>query len=234
MSNRFRDDVITAALVHARGDDRAVLAGALAWSTGSEAVPVLQRLLTEKGPGSAHVRAVALDALGERLGEAGTPLYTDALADSAYGVQVNAAIVLAECGDERGGTGLLAWFRRRLLKKNREVSYDPCEVPAVITYAVRHNLLGPVAAILKENPSRLSGDERERLAVTWPEVANQGVDSGIEPPRPDAARLHNWLYESMQRTPTHEQRTIPDELEISFVRDAISRSMKPARGRSRD
>jgi len=220
----YRDDVIAAALPFVKGDDRTVLIGALGSSQGATGADLLHQVFGERGSGTGHDRAVALSGLRFRIGAEGTPLYAAALTDRSVPVQLSAILALAQFGDARATTPVIAWLTRKLRRNNRLATCDPWEVPAPITFAVRNECVQQVAVVLVSNLSRLDPTEREWLALVWPDLESRGV--GSDPSPPDPVGLDKWLYESATRP---EDYAASQRFTDTYVQAALARAHRRAR-----
>jgi hypothetical protein len=229
MVDLHRDEVIVAALPYARGEDRAVLVGALGSSRGSEGVPALYQLIQAQGPGSSQIRSSALQQLATRVGKEATPAFAEALRDRSAEVQTAALLVLVECGDDRAVPDVLAYLKRRLRRKNRLATWDPQEVPAPIAFALRHGVLDQVAQILTDNLARLDDEEWTRLMAAWPQVASGRLSGSHGLPPPDSATLDDWLYEYGGR---REDRQDDAAAWASVVVKALARAQQRAQDQS--
>lgn len=228
MVDLHRDEVIVAALPYARGEDREVLVGALGSASGSEGVPALYQLVREQGPGSSHIRSSAVQQLATRVGKEATPVYAEALRDRSAEVQTAALLVLVECGDDRAVPHVLAYFKRRLRRKNRLATWDPREVPGTIAFALRHGVLDQVAQILTDNLARLDDEEWTRLMTAWPQVASGRISGSQGLRRPDPAMVDDWLYEYGGR---REDR--PDD-DAGACESAVIKALVRAQQRAQD
>jgi len=221
-ADMYSDDVLMAALEHARGDDRTVLVGALGRARGDLGPEALRRFVRPEGGEAGHTRAAALQALGRRVGADETMLYASALTDRSVPVQLAAIQVLAQCGDRRAAREVFGWLQRKLRRKSRSRNWDPEEVPSVIRYADRNGLLAAVAELLVEHLGTLEDDERAWLGQVWPAVASGALSSNGELPAPDRGRLSQPLFEEHLVDVDHEIETMWD----GFVREALSRAQR--------
>ncbi len=139
-------------------------------------------------------------------------------------VQLAAASALAEHGDERATSEMLAWLRTKLRRKTRLANWDPNEVRSVLRFADRNGLLRDVADILAENRDRLHPDERRWLLEVWPGVATESGPIEGDVAAPDRELLAQPLYEDHRQEPDPEA----DEMWSEFVREALTRTQKRA------
>lgn len=221
----YRDDHLIAALEHARGDDRTLLVGALGRPEGDAGPAVLRAFASAESNEAGHTRAVALRALGDRVGAKETGLYAAALSDRSVPVQSAAAGVLAGHGDIGAASDLLTWLTRKLRRKSRAQNWDPEELRSVIRFADRNQVLADLAKILLEHRDLLMSEERRWLTQVWP-AALADAPSAADLSELDRDRLAAPLFEEHRSDPAAEDAV--DALASEFVQKALARSERRA------
>lgn len=226
MPQTYDEAALLFALEHARGWDREVLLRALGRSSGVDGVVALRRFAAADSGEKGTARAAAIQALGKRVGAEDTERYASALRDQSSYVQLAAIAVLAQVGDARAGSDVFDWFRRKVRRATRSRSWDPTELPSVLRYADRNDLLGEFAPILHQHLPLLESEERAWLRRVWPivESYDDNTRSG-EIPAPDRVQLSQPLFEE------HRFDADPAELEEiwnSLFREAFERVQRGA------
>lgn len=223
--SNYRDDRLVAALEHARGDDRTVIVGALGDSEGDAGPAMLRALASQECDEAGHTRAVALQALGRRVGAMETRLYAAALSDRSVPVQLAAADVLAEHGDNRATSDLLNWLARKLRRKSRAATWDPEEIRSVVRYASRNQVLADLARTLRQHRGHLMNEERGWLQQVWP-AALADAPSATAVYELDRDRLAEPLFEEHRSGPATDDAVSALEAD---VQEALMRSERRAK-----
>jgi hypothetical protein len=228
MPSDYSDDALLSALEDAHGDDRVLLVGALGDAHGDRGPEALRKLAAPESGEGGYLRAAAIGALARRMGAAAAPTYLRGLRDKSVPVQLAAAEALAECGDERATTEMLAWLRRKLRRKGRLANWDPDEVRSALRFADRNGALREVAAALDEHRDRLHPDEHRWLLEVWPALATGSHAPGDDMAPPDRQLLGQPMIEDHRDEPDPEDDEMWDEL----VRQALARAQRGAQGRT--
>ena len=223
VAERWRDAELLRALPYARGDDRAVLFNALAYSEGSEG-PAQLRLLyaSEAGPARSNV----LRSLARRCGPAATDVLSEALRSRSIEVQGTAALELAEVGTADAAEAMFGWLERKLVRKRREATWDPYELPSAIKFAARHGLHLEVARVIAKHWTALDQDEKDWLRRTWPALfegpGELAVATQVGPPK----HVQDDVYESQRarRAVQFGEPAAQSELEEEYIRKALRKA----------
>jgi hypothetical protein len=224
--SNYRDDRLVAALEHAHGDDRSVIVGALGDSDGDGGPAALRAFASPESDEPGHTRAVALQALGRRMGAKETDLYAAALSDRSVLVQLAAADVLAEHGDDRAMSDMLDWLTRKLRRKSRAATWDPEEIRSAVRYADRNQVLADLARTLRQHRDLLMDEERGWLRQVWP-AALADAPSATALGELDRDRLAEPLFDEHRRDPATDDAV--SALEAEYVHEALARSERRAK-----
>jgi hypothetical protein len=223
MAEALSEDEILHVLPFATGYSREVLIRTLAFTTGEAGVGALRQLVVD---GRGNERAAALSALARRTGSESTQPCIDALNSTSFNLQEIAAMLLAEFGDASATPAMLEWLQRKL--RRRSTTWSPYTLPAAIRFGVRHDVLGEVAATVRQHSSRLHDDERRWLIRTWPSEFGRGTPRESADPISPPALIQRDIYEDERRSSGPGSTFTPDEKYWDHARVALTRAARRA------